>query len=358
MFEKCLPAEIWHHVVNFIFNVDDLKSMSLVSTLFNNLVNRKMWRRIKLRISHGIHTIKDLPVQELDMSNVGCSGSHLSAVATMNALRSLNISGNEEITDIEVSYLANLTKLKVLIMSGCKNVTPVGLCTIAHLPLEELNVSNCRLNENHLEIIKKMKFLRTLVMNFNRVRDTSMSYLLSLNQLQSLSISGCRNINPSSLASLEKIPLSELHMDNVCSDLHLSFIGKCKSLKKLNIHGNNKVSDVGLAHITGLSKLTILDVGYCENITSAGLYSIHDLPLQELYMSNFCSDLHLTVICHFYKSMRKLDICYSWNVTDSGIALMSQLPKLIYLNIKGCSFVSVAGRASVNNHVVELEVEI
>jgi len=338
----CLPPEVLKHIIDFVEDVATQKNISLTSRQFNGLVSGKLWSVTRLNGPEGISVIRDLPIQELNITGIGFTASDFSIISTMNGLRSLDISSggsfsffaSADITDTGMVHLAALTRLEVLNISGCGKVGPAGLEAIASLPLKELHVSMCRCNDSHLKVIGKITSLSRINLSHNRdITDAGMALLVSLNRLQNIDISCCDKITHSGLSAIGCLPIKCIVITGICSDLHLKVISKFDSLIRLTIYNSNKVSDVGLTHVSGLTKLQYIDIGMCTNITPTGLSAITNI--QALCFRYVCSDSHLAMISKFTNLM-KLDISFSHDVTDVGLARISSLSKLQHLNINGC----------------------
>jgi len=220
---RYLPVEVWEQILNHVSSVVDLKSLSLTSKLFHGLALKKLWSVTRLHCADGLNVIKDMPVEDLDMSQSMCDDTHLSMITCMDNLRRLNISNNASITDMGLSYLAALTKLEVLDIGCCHELTPESMSIIIPLPIQELNISGCGYTDGHLYVIGKMRTLKKLDMRSNpEVTDSGICYLKNLTQLLYLDISFCSNVTLTGLAAIEHLPIEEFYMCKDCSDLQMA----------------------------------------------------------------------------------------------------------------------------------------
>ena len=171
--------------------------------------------------SVGLKHIVNLPIEELSFGTGSCDNYHLSVIGYIVTLRVLDISGScwsNKFTDEGLSYLANLTQLEDLDISQNCFITSTGLEYIAHLPLKHLRFMSSNCNDKHLEVIGKMRMLRTLSVNTlspiyaTGITDQGLSYLVPLTELEYLDLGECPKITKQGVACLVK---SSLEIDTL-----------------------------------------------------------------------------------------------------------------------------------------------
>lgn len=217
----------------------------------------------------------------------------LEDLALMPYLQSLTIQ-NQDLFSLE--YLAPLSKLQKLDLTGC-SFPPEELAVLAKLPsLTELTLSNCSLSTisalegaskltkldlssntlRNLDVITDMTTLRELNLKHNAV--TELRALSSLNNLETLDISfnavsdlkplaSCIKLNwldagnngLTRVNGVEELPLlTYLSLDyNDLTDVAL--LGKCTELTNLSI-ANNQITNI--SKLSSLINLDILDFSY------------------------------------------------------------------------------------------------
>jgi len=389
-----LPLEIWEKVIGYVDCMKDCKSVSLTCTWLYSLACTSMWSDVRLGNADGIHVVKHLPIQHLDMHNINtyytrltCNESHVAAIADLTELRSLklgiqsavsvtalkrlssltklqdlHIDGENWqiaaclssmvqlrklcirscITDIGLSQLSSLKYLKCLDIRRVSKVTPDWLKNIDKDSLEELHM---RATDEHLAVIGSFCKLKVLIITGSKCTDVGLTFLSGL-KLRILDISHC-SLTRTGLKLIQKDSLEELDMSVSCTDEHLAVVASFHNLKVLNITRSN-CTDVGLAFLSGL-KLQIFVISHCSDLTSAGLKHIHKDSLQELRMDDSCTDEHLALVASFH-NLKVLDI---WSkCTDVGLAFLSGL-KLRILDISQCSNLTPDGLKVIHKDSLE-----
>jgi len=332
--ELHLPVEIWHHVMKYVDQVTDLKNISLSSRLFNTLARNKMWRVIQLNNSNGIMVIKNLPVEEL-IINAECNDEHMQAVGEMSGLKKLDMNSVHStshvrhlVTDTGMSYLSNLLHLNVLNINGLENIQPEYLHVLTRLPLQELYLGYCDINDSHMEVVGQMLHLKKLdIMHNNEVTGTGLAHLANVTQLEMLNIAENRQA-AAGLSYLTHLPLQDLYMSHCnINDSHMEIVGQMSRLNKLDISSNKEVTGAGLSHLANITHLQILNISHNKQ-AAAGLSHLTHLPLQLLYLV-VCdvNDSHMEAVGQMSR-LRKLDISSNHEVTGTGMSHLANLTHL------------------------------
>ena len=69
-----LPPEILHHILSYIDETNSLKMLSLTSKSMYNIVNKKLWKTLRLQNPAGLEVIANLPVQNLFINFLAPTG--------------------------------------------------------------------------------------------------------------------------------------------------------------------------------------------------------------------------------------------------------------------------------------------
>lgn len=156
-------------------------------------------------------------------------------LGSMTDLEDLWIEG-KHITDIGISHLKDLAKLKELVLYRTNGISDKGIQHLSKLgSLENLKIlyGESRIDGPGLESLTQMKNLKTFACR--KLSNDSLKYLGALQQLEELDLSECREIDNNGLQHLAKL----------------------ENLKLLNI-GFSKVTDEGLVHLQGMKNLETL----------------------------------------------------------------------------------------------------
>ena len=207
----------------------------------------------------------------------------------------------EDVTDADVAQLATISSLRYLSLTG-DNITDASLASIANMvQLDSLSVSCCR-----------------------NLTDRGVSNLALLSQVKELDISYCRNLTNASMAT----------------------IGQLASLESLSVYRCPELTDSGFARLTGLKKLRSLRIGK-SGITDDTLLSIGRIESLEILDINVCKRLTDTGISRLanLKKLRLLWMRYCDKITDSSLSVIGQLTSLEDLNISNCTRITDVGVA-------------
>jgi len=380
-----LPTELWELIIYYIDVVTTLRNLAMTSKMFYDIAHEKIWRSAQFRqikSAEALVTLNKLPIKYLDVeyctstaqSNIGRLFSNFTSLHTLRL-------GPGALGHVKPSGLADLSlvDLKHLILSG-SNANDTHLAEIAAVQsLTKLDITDCQdVTDKGFQCIAKLQNLQKLIAtNCNRLTTRGMSYLSSLKQLNCLDIGWCHQIDANALSLIAHLPIEELYMSHAEVDTaSLVVINQLSCLKKLDIQSNcfktfpddgllclsslssslvylnmancPDLINKGLPNIQSLAELQILNIRQCTNVTAESLESIAHLELIELNL-NSCdvTDLHLAAI-RSMESLRKLDISWSNKITPDGLAHLSPLTRLQWLNITGCA-VTTGGMKAISH---------
>ena len=252
---------------NILFYFPNLKSLSLT---YSNLKN---------------DCIKQLGNYEaltsLDISyNTEITTEGFSHLSKPTSLESLTLEGCQ-ITDNDLKYLAPLEKLTCLNLSNCK-ITGEGLAHLRAKNLQVVNLCSTSLLTdcvwNHLEKFAELRNLN--VDKCYALENPNWACFYSWKHLQYLQASHL-SMNDDAIMNLSNCEksLQSLHFAGGIGDLGLSIIASFTNFRRL-IFGSNDMgcistfTDDGLKTLINSPKLEVLMLRRCPNITSKGLKNL------------------------------------------------------------------------------------
>jgi hypothetical protein len=350
-------------------NLEDMLAINGVSQKITQYLQQEDLFQLKLScknihvlIVNGITriTFKTLPAEddfkslskypslvEIDFSRVGhlIDDVYLKGIFKhlfgMRNLRSLNLTASI-IKDINTFRLiASLEKLKVLVLSGCYNLSDDGLACLSNLiNIEFLDLSNCfGITNRGLKFLSNLTQLSSLNLSgCYRISHKGVLEISKLTSLRSLSLLGCEKITDSSLLLLQNLSeLCDLNLSHCIkiTDQSLNCLEFLTDLKTLRLAGCYRLTNLSLKSIGKLIHLRILCLDDCLNIDSEGIqYLVNLQQLKELYLCA-CYDIDDNALKWLAK-LESLEVIDLWGVevSQEGIAYLDSLKKLknLYLS--------------------------
>lgn len=248
-------------------------------------------------------------------------------LSCFQALKSLDLSNCQFVTDLALQDLQDLHQLRVLRLAGCFGITDSGLEFIRGLNLSMLDLKGCeRLSDATVaQTVARMHNLRALVLEgVHRLSDEGLAKLGECHALEKLSIKGCSQVSDVGIAV---------------------FAANCPHLHWLDISGCKRITHKGLfsiaKHLRGLKHLAM---AHCTGASNSGLAALGaaQLPLTFLNLSS-CSRITgtgLAALQLLAPTLRTLHV--SWTDLNDPAALQLQsLTQLRHLHMEGCCRVSV-----------------
>ena len=194
------------------------------------------------------------------------------SINSLTQLEYLDISFNENITDLGGLYRSNLTNLKTLICRECKNLTDYSINQLTQL--EYLDISNCNqitdlggLYRSNLINLKTLICHNCKNLTNEGLESAFSSENGSINsspQLRQIDISGNEQIT-----HLPKLTKLETLICEVCPNLSDASFNQLTNLQYLKISDNEKITD--------LSNLTNLRTLHCEDCPHISPYTVYQL---------------------------------------------------------------------------------
>ena len=186
--------------------------------------------------------------------------------------QTVELSISSDITDF--SFLETCDPFKQisrLNLIGCNNFTDDKLAHLAKLTsLQFLDLSECELNgyphSTSWENLKNLKDLLSLNLSgCTDIQDSSLEYISNITNLQSLNLSMVRG---------KYGLLGNIFM----TDNGLKYLGKLTNLKILDLSKFRKITGPGvLEHLGHMTQLKSLDLSQCENINAARLQELKQM---------------------------------------------------------------------------------
>ncbi|XP_002735244.3 F-box/LRR-repeat protein 14-like [Saccoglossus kowalevskii] len=314
-------------------------------SLFPSLVNRGI-RRVQIlslkrslsSVVQGMHNLQSLNLSGCyNLTDVGLAHAF---VREMPSLTVLNLSLCKQITDSSLGRIAQyLRNLEHLDLGGCCNITNTGLLLIAWglTKLRYLNLRSCR-----------------------HVSDSGIAHLAGLTKndaggtlfLQHLVLQDCQKLTDLALLNaargLVKLESLNLSFCGGITDSGMVHLSRMPSLKELNLRSCDNISDIGIAHLAeGGAYLRTLDVSFCDKVGDAslthiaqGMYSLMSISLSSCPIT----DDGMARLVRTLRDLKTLNIGQCSRITDEGLGLIAtNLRKLSCIDLYGCTKITTVG---------------
>ncbi|GMF09295.1 unnamed protein product [Phytophthora lilii] len=249
----------------------------------------------------------------------------------------------EELNDVLLTEMAHQLRANrtagypLLILSGCKGFTPVGLRSLVHVVGETLRQLDCSCTTLSVPMLQ---VLATGIERLDALDFSSCPQLLSEgvrefisccnSTLTRLNLSHCKALTDDALGWVggalgpqgsrtrckRLLSLDVSYTSAIC-DRGLAALGKgCQALQFLNLEGLERISDAGILHIVrGCKVLRVLSLKKCLQLTNTTLGHI----------GKHCSKL------------RTLNLSGCYGMSSVGLfAMVPGTPMLQSLNLEGC----------------------
>lgn len=194
--------------------------------------------------SEGILVLCSIPLVELHVFSCNINDDTLQVLSQMTSLQMLNVGGNDRITSSGFHELNKLSKLQCLHMSKCQGVTSTSIEFISSMALTELNMSDCKLNYECLIAVSAITSLKKLNISNNKHGNWRCDALITPAGIRAISIlhlveldaSNCKLGNESvqcisPITSLKKLSLKSNDITADC----LHHLSSLEHLQHLNI---------------------------------------------------------------------------------------------------------------------------
>ena len=330
-------------------------------------------------------------------------------LAKLSQLQTLNLSCCYKLTDTGLAHLAGLTQLRTLDLSNCPKVTDAAVMKLKaaipgleiikpqpqaitipndvarHLGLSpDRTQANCDydITDNFLSYLIHVQQLQTLnLSSCEQITDAGLVHVARLTQLKELNLCWCDQLTDAGLNHLKGLPqLKKLHLGNdsqfsntrlkelkyAILGLEIKFeshhsidIPNCEAIfwladdrtcinRKINLSkGISDVTDADLYFLTELPQLQKLGLNKCEKITDVGLIYLKGLSQLESLDLSECKQITDTGLAHLagLTQLEELNLAGCEQLTDTGLAHIAELTQLWKLNLERCNQLTDAGLA-------------
>lgn len=307
-------------------------------------VDRVLWAlEAKNSNFHKIVALVNLQLLDLSRNTVWAAGVEI--ISTVTSLQDLRLRGASDDWLQHIAKMHNLTSLHLCnsSLSGNGLEALVALQNLAHLDLND----SYDVDDDGLAHLAELPCLKTLKVSQSEVSDVGIANLVDL-PLEVLDVSHCQQVTDECGKSLAQIAtLTELDV----SFTHVTGFGfkRLQKIKTLSLEHNN-VTDAGLEELCEIASIEILNLAFCH-FTDKGLQHLPKLKLKRLELEN-CANITDGACVHVgaIKTLEKLSL-RSNKIGDKGVAQLTQLQNLNYLDLSLCKQISDKGL----EHVVELQ---
>ena len=234
-------------------------------------------------------------IRELFCEGMCISDNVLHSISLLENLESLNVSGSYNFSKVGVSCLGSCKRLEKLVLSVCRDVNDAICEALADLiSLKTLSIFQSEISCTGLERIGKLSNLVVLDIGYLDGEFHQADLLRNLSRLHKLKV------------------LNLCGVSTVNDDVITLVCSKMKSLVRLDISECQGITREGFQHVQSLKCLKDLSCGWNSKITNACLKFIP-------------------------KSIEKLDLSYSSNVSDDGIKYLRECSNLRTLRLRYCN---------------------
>ena len=277
---------------------------------------------------------------ELDLSSRGLTDADLAPLAEIKNLESLNLSGNNAITNLSsLAGLSSLTFLNIM-NTGATDLSPLSDLTA----MESLHLSNAEITD--LSPLTGMSHLKELYLTDGDLPDSKISDLSPLSGLTELetlripSVSEISDLSPlSGLTALKTLAVNGISYSGVGKITSLEPLKNLKNLEVINLNVDSETG-VDLTPLAGLAHLRELTFGGAIQMDSLEVFS-NMTEMEELVLhatnSNYCSASDLSVFSHMTK-LQRLSISVDGLTSLTGLEPLHELLEIeLYSQDSSCA---------------------
>jgi hypothetical protein len=279
------------------------------------------------------------------------SDSSLKILSSFTALRELELSYLDDVTENGLQSLSALSQLEKLFLTHSGN-TLLGREAFKFLEeltkLKELYLHNFgpTLSQG-LSYIPKSSALTLLSLDESEITDEALKTISKLCNLENLSLKCCRRITHIGLGFIKNLRLEVLTCtDTKLTDKALESVGVMKSLRVLQLDECWKITDLGIAHLGGLDRLSELSISHTQITDASGktLQKLKRLHALSVASTEF-GDNGLQDICSL-KRLKKFILTDCETLTDACAISIAKLRSLSFLDISDNDAINDRTRAS------------
>ena len=276
-------------------------------------------------------------IVEVSLARTWATDADIERLATVKTLKKLDLSLTY-VSDAGAEALGNLGQLEELNLFAAEFITDAAVAFLrGNANLRVLNLRGTDVTDTSLEYIGRLTNLRSLDISFTQISDVGMEHLASLSQLEDLNlgatkISGVGLHVLKYLPNLKKLSFYGIQRRNagmcwapVMTDIELDTIGLLAGLEELNIGSGVALGAPKPAELGPASGEADCRIAGGTRVTDVGLAKLTNL-----------------------KNLRYLDLSGS-GVTSVGLKTLAGLPKLQRLSLWNVKGVNDAGASSLES---------
>lgn len=269
----------------------------------------------------------------LKLAQTHISDRALEIVASLPALRELDLFFCEDITDAGASLLRGASRLERLNVRGTK-ISDSGVKFLTELRnLEVLDVGITEISDASVGLLEALPNLRSLAIGGNKIGEPGIASLRSLRELRHLDLSGAQVTD----SGIWAVTVTDLNLDEIAALRGLESLNLAAPSQEYvmsistgvpRLRGAIRVTDLGAKQLASLTKLRKLNLSR-SSLTSEGIRNLRGLDdLEELVLAHVSSldDMSGTALAHL-PSLRILDVSFS-SFGDAGVAALREHPRL------------------------------
>lgn len=224
------------------------------------------------------------------------------------------------IDDAGMENLTSLEKIRYLYLTDTA-ITNKTLETVGELSsLEALFLRRTGVTDEGLELLTGLTKLRAMDLRNSNIGDAGMDSLAKIQTLADVQLEKSK-VTDEGLVKLAPLPLKSINF-NYCTTINgptMKMLGQTPTLQQLQ-GDYSKINDAAMAELKGLKNLTRLRIRGCD-VTGEGIQHIaNNLSLNRFELRDS-------------------------SVDDKGLEVISNLPKVTYVDISECRLASPEGIA-------------
>ncbi|XP_072509253.1 F-box and leucine-rich repeat protein 13 isoform X1 [Notamacropus eugenii] len=237
---------------------------------------------------------------------------------------------------LSLAYCRKFTEKALLYLSsgkGCHKITDLDLSGCTQISVQGFMDLACSCTRIKHLVINDMPTLT----------DSCIKVLVErCKNITSVVFIGSPHLSDTAFKYLTDCSLSKVRVEgnNRITDLTFKFMNKCyEDLHHIYMTDCERITDVSLKSIANLKNLLVLNLANCIRIGDAGLKSFLVGPssskLRELNLTNCTqiSDVALAQMGERCRSLTYLTLRNCTQLTDCGIEFITQLPKLVSIDL-------------------------
>ena len=286
-------------------------------------------------------------IASLKLAQTHVSDSVLEVVASLPALRELDLFFCEHITDAGASLLRRASQLERLNLRGTK-ISDSGVKFLTEIKtLEVLDIGITEISDASVGLLEALPNLTGLAIGGNKIGESGITSLRSLRQLRHLDLSGAQVTD----SGIWAVTVTDLNLDEIAGLQRLESLNlaapspeyvQAISTGVPRLRGAIRITDFGAKQLAALSKLRKLNLSR-SLLTAEGIQNLGGLEnLEEVVLSHASSldDSAGTALASL-PSLQVVDVSFT-AFGDSSIAALREHPSLRRLIAVGTAVTEAA----------------